>query len=237
MALLMKMGLVEEKANNPGKGKADTSSHHIDLPPTKDQINVEVHFRPSSGNFNPFTNRRLQHWLDEEIKKPTGVTTADGWEFFVPSVRFALVMQLSHIQRHFLAVGIGMRHICDYFWLMKNATEEDRQVMAAMSKAFGLRHTAEALMWVLAEVLHLEEEKLYCEKDPYRGKRMLQEIMEGGNFGKYSERQQHGTLRKVIETRWHHLQLMRFDFWEMLWLELNFWKKGTKMLWKIIAKR
>jgi energy-coupling factor transporter ATP-binding protein EcfA2 len=51
-----------------------------------------------------------------------------------------------------------------------------RQEVAAKLKAFGLRHIAGALMWVLAEVLHLEEEKMYCRPDSYRGAWLLDEI-------------------------------------------------------------
>ena len=147
--------------------------------------------------------------------------------FCVPSIRFALVMQLSHIQRHFFAIGIGLRHVCDYYLLLRNATEEDRQAVASLIKPFGLRHSAEALMWVLAEVLHLEEEKMFCRKDSWRGEWMLREIMAGGNFGKYAKRQEHGTLRKNLEKRWRHLRMIRFDFWEVLWSELNSWKRAV----------
>ena len=69
----------------------------------------------------------------------------------------------------FLAGGIGLRQICDYYLLLQNSTAEVRQEVAAKLKAFGLRHIAGALMWVLAEVLHLEEEKMYCRPDSYRG--------------------------------------------------------------------
>lgn len=47
--------------------------------------------------------RRLQQWLEQEILHTT--TVEQG--FNVPSVRFALMMQLAHVQRHFLGGGIG----------------------------------------------------------------------------------------------------------------------------------
>lgn len=101
VALLMELGLVTELGSTSVDGKPTASYHHVHLPPTKDHIVVEVHFRPSSGNFNPFTNRRLQRWLEQEIDSSCQPVD-EG--FNVPSVRFALMMQLSHIQRHFLAV-------------------------------------------------------------------------------------------------------------------------------------
>ena len=221
VALLMELGLVTELGSTSVEGKPTASYHHVHLPPTKDHIVVEVHFRPSSGNFNPFTNRRLQRWLEQEIASSCQPVD-EG--FNVPSVRFALMMQLSHIQRHFLVGGIGMRHVCDYYWLLKNSTEEDRREVASHLSSFGLRYTASALMWVLHEVLHLDEGLMLCQPDSYRGEWMLREIMAGGNFGHHAEREKHGTLRRVSENKWRLLQLMRFDFWEVIWMEIHFWK-------------
>lgn len=221
VALLMELGLVTELGSTSVDGKPTASYHHVHLPPTKDHIVVEVHFRPSSGNFNPFTNRRLQRWLEQEIASSCQPVD-EG--FNVPSVRFALMMQLSHIQRHFLVVGIGLRQICDYYWLLKNSTDEDRREVASHLSSFGLRFTASALMWVLHEVLHLDEDLMLCPPDSYRGEWMLREIMAGGNFGHHAGREKHGTLRRVMEGRLRHLKLMRFDFWEEFWVEVNFCK-------------
>lgn len=221
VALLMELGLVTELGSTSVDGKPTASYHHVHLPPTKDHIIVEVHFRPSSGNFNPFTNRRLQRWLEQEIASSCQPVD-EG--FNVPSVRFALMMQLSHVQRHFLVSGIGLRQICDYYWLLKNSTEEDRREVASHLSSFGLRFTASALMWVLHEVLHLDEDLMLCPPDSYRGEWMLREIMAGGNFGHHAGREKHGTLRRVMEGRLRHLKLMRFDFWEEFWVEVNFCK-------------
>ena len=108
--------------------------HHVHLPTDEKGVVVEIHFRPASGNHNPLTNRRLQRWLEQEIL--TAEMVEEG--FCVPSVRFALVMQLAHIQRHFLSGGIGLRHICDYFLLLQQASPEDRQTIAPLLKPFGL---------------------------------------------------------------------------------------------------
>ena len=221
VALLMELGLVTELGSTSVDGKPTASYHHVHLRPTKDHIVVEVHFRPSSGNFNPFTNRRLQRWLEQEIGSSCQPVD-EG--FNVPSVRFALMMQLSHVQRHFLVEGIGLRHVCDYYWLLKNSTEEDRREVASHLSSFGLRYTASALMWVLHEVLHLDEDLMLCPPDSYRGEWMLREIMAGGNFGHHAGREKHGTLRRVMEGRLRHLKLMRFDFWEEFWVEVNFCK-------------
>ncbi|MCI6081840.1 MAG: nucleotidyltransferase family protein, partial [Prevotella sp.] len=44
--------------------KDTVSYHHAHLKKNANGISVEVHFRPSSGNYNPITNRRLQRFLE-----------------------------------------------------------------------------------------------------------------------------------------------------------------------------
>ena len=48
----------------------------------------------------------------------------------------------------------------------------------------GLTEIAGAVMWVLKEVLGLEEKYLIAPVDERRGRFLLSEIMEGGNFGR-----------------------------------------------------
>ena len=215
-----------------GNEKLKPSYHHVEVHTDK-EVKIEVHFRPSSGNCNPFTNKRLQRWLNAEIMNTESVEEG----FNVPSVKFALVMQLAHIQRHFLAEGTGLRHVCDYFMLLRNASAEDREIVADHLKRFGLRHTAGALMWVLGEVLQLDRALMLCEPDSYRGEWMLREIMDGGNFGRSAKRRDHGIFRQIIDVRLRHIQLMRFDFQEILWVELSFWKKVVRTLPKRIRYR
>ena len=99
LELLSQHGMMDDRA--------EVIYHHVHLPPQDNMVSVEVHFRPSSGNHNPFTNNRLQRVLNKEIAKTE--VCAEG--FNVPTVTFALLMQLSHIQRHFLGGGIGLRQI------------------------------------------------------------------------------------------------------------------------------
>lgn len=92
-------------------------------------------------------------------------------------------------------------------------------------------------MWVLAEVLHLNEELMFCEMDSYRGEWMLREIMSGGNFGHYAERQKQGFAMRFLAGRLRHLRLMPFDFWEIFWLEVSFCKAVILTLPKRIRYR
>ena len=89
---------------------------------------IEVHYKTSSGIFNPFANKRLQRFLEQEIERSEKV--AEG--FCVPSVKFTLVMQLAHIQHHFFKTGIGLKQLVDYYVLLQQVSDEERAEVSAM---------------------------------------------------------------------------------------------------------
>ena len=246
IALLRKLGLVDDgplhEFDRPDR--ATISYHHVHLPDNDKGVSVEVHFRPTSGNLNPFTNRRMQRWLEEEIKKSKAVQAtppdsgAEEVTFNMPTIRFALVMQLSHIQHHFFDGGIGLRQICDYYMLLRHATDDDRRVVASQLKRFGLRYMAGAMMWVLGETLHLEPGLMLCEADAKRGRQLLDEIMAGGNFGKFNDRKKTDSdIVFIVRKERMRMQMASLNPSEMLWVELNHWREVFSRLPERIRRR
>lgn len=212
--------LLLDKLGMMPKGERAVTYHHVHLPADENGVVVEIHFRPSSGNRNPLTNYRLQRWLEQEVVNTTRVEAG----FCVPSMRFALAMQLSHIQRHFMSGGIGLRQLTDYYLLLCKSTEADRQAVAAKLRAFGLRHTAGALMWLLHEVFGMDESLMLCLPDGYRGAWMLREVRAGGNFGWYQKRSRHGIWARFFQGRLKQLKRIPFAPSEALWEIFFSWK-------------
>ena len=158
--------------------------HHIDYGLFKG-VEVEVHYRPTFMN-NLIVNRRLQRWMQE--KADGGWLMAElpdgAGEIPVPTWEFNVVFQLSHIYRHVIQSGVGMRQMVDYYYLLKS---DGRCLMEDVSNTLeylGLTEIAGAVMWVLKEVLGLEEQYLIAPVDERRGRFLLDEIMQGGNFGR-----------------------------------------------------
>ncbi len=76
-------------------------------------------------------------------------------------------------------------------------------------KWLGLWEFAGAVMYVLREVMGLDEKRMICAPDERRGRLLLEEIMAGGNFGHYDERNHFGQ-----GALWHNIQRFRRD-WRM----------------------
>ena len=81
-------------------------------------------------------------------------------------------------------------------------------------KYLGLWKFAGAVMYVLHEVLGLSEEKMIAPMDEKRGKLLLSEIMDGGNFGKhfskYGHFTQQGMAKKYFLKIWRNMHFVRY---------------------------
>ena len=105
-------------------------------------------------------------------------------------------------------------------------------------KYLGLWKFAGAVMYVLHEVLGLSEEKMIAPMDEKRGKLLLAEILNGGNFGrhftKYGHFTQQGMAKKYFLKIWRNMHFVRyypaealsepvFRTWHFFW---RIWARG-----------
>ena len=81
-------------------------------------------------------------------------------------------------------------------------------------KHLGLWKFAGAVMYVLHEALGLPEEKMIVPMDEKRGKLLLAEILNGGNFGKhftkYGHFTQQGMAKKYFLKIWRNMHFVRY---------------------------
>ena len=153
-----------------------------------DGVLVELHFFPCSMN-NPIYHARLQKWFrrnaDLQCSHIVGLPDGAG-DIAIPTSAFNVVYQLCHLYHHFFDEGIGMRQIIDYYYVVNNdELLVIRDTLQRELKHLGLWKFAGAVMYVLHEVLGLSEEKMIAPMDEKRGKLLLAEILNGGNFGKH----------------------------------------------------
>ena len=161
-------------------------SYHHAQQPYKD-VELEIHFHPNyAGNY--FYNKRLQKYFDHCKAEEMGNTAYlpnGGVAVPVPTDSFNRIFQLSHIMKHFLYEGVGMRQVIDYYYLLKRTvSDEQKKNEAMLMKQLNLYKFATALMFVLHDFLGLEETYLTVPPSEKEGGILLDAILKGGNFGR-----------------------------------------------------
>ena len=100
----------------------------------------------------------------------------------IPSVQYNLIHQLAHMMHHFFDEGIGLRQFVDYYYLLKSVHGERLMVLSDVGetlKHLNLYCFAGAVMYIMKEVLGLNEKYLIVPVDERRGKTLLKEILKG----------------------------------------------------------
>lgn len=168
-------------------GGKDFTYHHIGIT-GRGMTELEIHTTPSWMYSYP-KNRKLQkmfrQWADSgrEIELP-----GEG-KVCVPSDEMNRVYMLVHMYRHVFSEGIGLRQMMDYAMLLKKgSTEEEKNVFVRQAKELNLYGFAGAVMYVMERVFVLDKSCLLTAPDSKRGEKLLDEIINGGNFGKYDRR-------------------------------------------------
>ena len=203
-----------------------------------DGVPVELHFFPCSMN-NPIYHARLQKWFkrNADLQCSHIVSLPDGaGDIAIPTSSFNIVYQLCHLYHHFFDEGIGMRQIIDYYYVVNNdELLVIRDTLQRELQHLGLWKFARAVMYVLHEALGLSEEKMIAPMEEKRGKLLLAEILNGGNFGqhftKYGHFTQQGMTKKYFLKIWRNMHFVRYYPAEALSEPIFrtwhfFWRKG-----------
>jgi len=208
---------------------------------------VEVHYCPDIMR-NPFHNRRLQKYFDFQAeacftnKVLLNVINNDGEESKVDAVitttSFNLVQQLAHIQRHLFAVGMGLRHLMDYYFQLvhaeKTLSREEKDEVIRVVKSIGLERLACALIWILSEHFGLPKCCHLWKPNKEDGEFLLEDILRTGNFGNGDEHLRTGIrsggIKSLIDVLKHNWSMSRFDHADWFWGPLYrmyyyFWRK------------
>ena len=206
---------IMEYASKKFELEVDIRLQHLET--SLDGVPVELHFFPCSMN-NPIYHARLQKWFrrnaDLQCSHIVGLPDGAG-DIAIPTTAFNVIYQLTHLYHHFFDEGIGMRQIIDYYYIVNNdELLVVRDTLQRELKYLGLSKFAGAVMYVLHEALGLSEEKMIVPLDEKRGKLLLAEILNGGNFGqhftKYGHFTQQGMAKKYFLKIWRNMHFVRY---------------------------
>lgn len=180
---------------------------------------VELHWIPGVSGV-PSKNARLKRYyeshkcvFENRVSLPSGdvITAADA--------RMNAVYLLQHIQGHYLYEGIGMRQLMDYYFTLRNLGVDDRTLAKKEIAEMVLQKILSAVMYVMVVVFGLDEEHRLCEPDKELGEELLDEIMNGGNFGHYNSE---NNVKNESRAHWawrrlkRRFKLIRYDSASML---------------------
>ena len=150
----------------------------------------------------------MQRWFNDHADVCMKNKTHMG--FAVPTASVNVVYQMCHLFSHYFDEGLGLRQVMDYYFALRvwhNDVMEckdlqtqgmwieglgtpvmSKEEIMAVLRSFGMGKFAGAVMWVLHEVFAMPALCYIYEPNEKEGKKLLEEIMKGGNFGQYDER-------------------------------------------------
>lgn len=209
-----------------------------------DDAAVEVHYRPSSVP-NLFLNRKLQAFYSSYEKVGNmNDTHIESGIISTPTDEFNIVYILLHIYRHFIGGGIGLRQVMDYYFVLQTSSKVPSskfQDVRKTIKELGLERFTGALLWVINEVFigHSPNQttltpNLNIEPNEKEGRFLMNEIMRGGNFGKYDNRfksgRKHSKINTIKKNLTHTFNIISHYpnecFWIPIWIVWHWcWKR------------
>ena len=153
------------------------------------QVSIELH--PELIELHsPFIQKALRNWENRVFCTATVDIQPEynGVHISVPTPEAHHLLVSTHILKHLLNEGIGLRQLCDAAILLKGlAKETNRAELERLCHQFGIWRWSCLLYSFLADHLGLAEEYLPFRKH-YDTSNLMTEIWESGNFGFYDER-------------------------------------------------
>ena len=150
----------------------------------------------------------MQRWFNDHADVCMKNKTHLG--FAVPTASVNVVYQMCHLFSHCFDEGLGLRQLMDYYFALcvwhndvmecKDLQSQgmwceglgtpvmSKEEVMAVIRSFGMGKFAAAVMFVLHEVFAMPTHYYICEPNEKEGKKLLAEIMQGGNFGQYDTR-------------------------------------------------
>ncbi len=174
--------------------------HHVDFL-NMGGVETEIHFTPTWMN-SYFTNNTLQKYFEKEKNAQFGnkisLGDCDGY-INVPTNSFNRIYILLHIYRHLFQEGIGLRQILDYYYVLRQGfNENEKNETLAILKELKMLRFAGAVMYILKKIFNIEDKYMLTAPIEKDGEFLLTEVLEAGNFGKYSPRYKYNMSRSLF---------------------------------------
>ncbi len=154
-------------------------------------IPIELH-RLASRVYSPVKGKRFQRWVEYELEQSPRRRRLNVGDDYVmlPSYDFDAIFIFYHAWRHFITGGIGMRQLCDWTMIFHtHAGDIDTERLAENLDRFGMTKGWKLFGCIAVNHLGLPADKMPLYDPAYakKSEKVLEEIIEGGNFGRYTK--------------------------------------------------
>lgn len=177
-------------------------------------IKVEIH-RKSATFYTSRLQRRYDEIIAHVIEQENTLIEIEGHSVNVfPPIANALQL-LSHMLRHIIFSGLGLRQVCDWMlFVYKYQKDLDKELFEKYAKDLELWETYKVVTAIATDYLGLPKEYALCnisQKDKKMAKKVFCLIMEYGNFGHYGEHSVATTRKEYLESYiWKVKNCIRF---------------------------
>ena len=165
---------------------------------------------------NPFRQKFVRSLIDEKGFETVRIGEDESVEVKVPAPEVNLLLLSSHILKHALGVGIGLRQFCDYAVACRYyADRVDPKEMREIWRRTGLSRWSELLDGFVTDVIarRAKPDIRHCEEglrpdvaiSSKKSSILLDIILKGGNFGVYSKDRAVAS-RNVLSRKAHTLK-------------------------------
>ena len=134
-------------------------------------------------------SKKVDKVVDEVIDKANmdntnGTDDLEGVD--IPKANEHVVLVFTHFLHHFFIEGVGLRQICDWCRLLwRHRSELDLRLLESRIKRMGLLSEWKSFASLAVDYLGMPEEAMpfYDSRFNRRGSRIMEFVMETGNFG------------------------------------------------------
>ncbi len=157
-----------------------------------DGVLIELH-RLASRVYLPFAASRFSRWVVDELEhspRRRSFTVGDT-AIPVPSYDFDAIFIFYHAWRHYVMEGgVGLRQLCDWAMIFRSHVADiDTPALVHNIRRFGMTRGWKLFAWIAVNRLGVPaaDMPLYDPAVERKARRVLADIVTGGNFGRYAE--------------------------------------------------
>ena len=109
----------------------------------------------------------------------------------------------------------------DYYYILKHSTEAERKEAFDTLCSLGLKRFVATVMHVMRRVFNIDISLLLCQPNQNEGDYLLAEILRGGNFGRYDDRNKNlpseNRMKRGVENVKRNLRFLKHYPSEVMW--------------------